>query len=197
MVGGQQKTERLTGKQKAFAIAYCANGFNGTQAARDAGYKSSDATLAVIAYENLRKPKIRAAIDEMLKANRMSKDEVLYRLSMHAGGDLRPLMGLSTDELKAHPLAWLVKKHEVKQRRLASNVVEETVRIEIHDPQAALNTLLKYHQIEAGQPTEIIQVMPVLRQLIPEIERRGLKASDVFEAMLKEVADADRRQSGD
>lgn len=194
---GKKQTERLTGKQKAFAIAYVTNGFNGTQAAREAGYKGTDATLAVVAYENLRKTKIRATIDELLEVNRMSKDEVLYRLSMHAGGDLRPLMGLSTDELKAHPLAWLVKKHEVKRRRLTSAVTEETVRIEIHDPQAALNTLLKYHQIEAGQPTEIIQVMPLLEQLIPELTRRGVKASDVFEAMLKEVANADRRQPGD
>lgn len=196
-MGGKQQTQRLTGKQKAFALHYVTNGFNGTQAARDAGYQGSDATLAVIAYENLRKPKIRAYIDALLKDFQMGRDEVLYRLSMHAGGDLRPLMGLSTDELKAHPLAWLVKKHEVKRRRLASNVVEETVRIEIHDSQAALNTLLKYHQIEAGQPTEIIQVMPILEQLIPELIKRGMKASDVFEAMIRELTHADRRQPGD
>lgn len=37
---------------------------NGTLAAELAGYKGSKATLAAIASENLRKPKIRAAIDQ-------------------------------------------------------------------------------------------------------------------------------------
>lgn len=57
----------LSPKQRAFVSAYIgsANG-NGREAARVAGYQGSDATLRSVAYENLTKPDIRAAIDEHL-----------------------------------------------------------------------------------------------------------------------------------
>lgn len=49
----------LTRKQQAFVDAYTGNG---TAAARAAGYKGSDATLAQVASENLRKPEVLEAI---------------------------------------------------------------------------------------------------------------------------------------
>jgi phage terminase small subunit len=49
----------LTPKQQAFVDAYSGNG---TAAARAAGYKGSDATLAQVASENLRRPEILSAI---------------------------------------------------------------------------------------------------------------------------------------
>lgn len=49
----------LTPKQQAFVEAYDGNG---TAAARAAGYKGSEQTLASVAYENLRKPDVVAAI---------------------------------------------------------------------------------------------------------------------------------------
>ncbi len=50
---------KLTPKQQAFVDAYDGNG---TAAARAAGYSGSDATLAQVASENLRKPEVLAAI---------------------------------------------------------------------------------------------------------------------------------------
>lgn len=52
-------TTRLTPKQQAFVDAYTGNG---TAAARAAGYKGNDATLAQVASENLKKPEVLAAI---------------------------------------------------------------------------------------------------------------------------------------
>lgn len=49
----------LTPKQQAFVDAYTGNG---TAAARAAGYKGSDATLAQVASENLKKPEVLEAI---------------------------------------------------------------------------------------------------------------------------------------
>ena len=74
----------LTTKQKAFVEAYLET-FNGTQAARRAKYKGDDNTLAVVAYENLRKPKIREAIDDRLSEMAMSANEVLARLARQRG----------------------------------------------------------------------------------------------------------------
>jgi phage terminase small subunit len=50
---------KLTAKQEAFVAAYSGNG---TAAARAAGYKGTDAVLAQVASENLRKPEVVAAI---------------------------------------------------------------------------------------------------------------------------------------
>lgn len=52
--------KKLSAKQAAFVAAYAGNG---TEAARLAGYKGSDATLAQVASENLRKPDVAAAIE--------------------------------------------------------------------------------------------------------------------------------------
>ena len=59
---------RLTKKQEMFARWYVSSevNMNGTEAARRAGYKGSDNTLASVATENLRKPAIRKEIDRRL-----------------------------------------------------------------------------------------------------------------------------------
>ena len=56
------RANKLTGKEKDFCYAYIANRFNGTRAARDAGYKGADNVLGAIANENLKKPKIRKVV---------------------------------------------------------------------------------------------------------------------------------------
>lgn len=63
--------KRLTLKQLRFIDAYMATG-NGTEAARQAGYKGSYETLAQNARDNLRKPHIAAEI-----ALRQSKDPLI------------------------------------------------------------------------------------------------------------------------
>ncbi len=55
-------SNKLTTKQQLFVSAYCSNGFNGTQAALEAGY--SEATAYSIANENLKKPEIIGEIDK-------------------------------------------------------------------------------------------------------------------------------------
>lgn len=54
---------KLTPKQRSFIDHYLENGCNGTQAARDAGYKGNQNTLASVAKDNLRKPHIKSVID--------------------------------------------------------------------------------------------------------------------------------------
>src|SRR4051812_21760757 len=85
--------EGLTVKQRLFVSYYLgeAKG-NGTAAARMAGY----AVPTEQAYENLRKPHIRAAIDAKLAGPALAADEVLARLSDMATADL----GDFTDEVK-------------------------------------------------------------------------------------------------
>jgi len=59
----------MTAKQRLFAEWYCsaAVNMNGTEAARRAGYKGNDNTLASVAAENMRKHAIRNEIDLRLE----------------------------------------------------------------------------------------------------------------------------------
>ena len=71
----------LTNKQRAFAEEYLID-LNATQAAIRAGYSKNSAS--VIGFENLRKPKIAAAIaearEEQAKRTEITVDSVLNRL---------------------------------------------------------------------------------------------------------------------
>ena len=64
------KAKKLTPKQQKFADFFDGNA---TQAARDAGYKGSEKSLAVIGHENLRKLNILNAILEREKPDRDRK----------------------------------------------------------------------------------------------------------------------------
>ena len=55
----------MTLKQRRFCEFYQGNG---VEASRKAGYNGSDAVLAQIAYENMRKPDIRNAIEKRVEA---------------------------------------------------------------------------------------------------------------------------------
>lgn len=86
------KATGLSEKQKAFCDYYIANGGNGTQAAKDAGYKGkSDSAYAVIANENLRKLKVKEYIDERMaeiESNRIaSADEAMQIITSLARGE--------------------------------------------------------------------------------------------------------------
>lgn len=78
---------KLTGKQKLFADAYVET-LNGTEAARRAKYKGDDVTLASVGYENLRKPQIRAYIDNKFADQQLTANEVVSRLSSIASGSM-------------------------------------------------------------------------------------------------------------
>ncbi len=78
---------KLKGKQFLFCEHYIQTS-NGTLSARLAGYKGNDATLASVACENLRKPKIRDYLRERYQEVAMSSDEVLMRLADIARANL-------------------------------------------------------------------------------------------------------------
>lgn len=130
----------LTDKQRAFVDWYLRT-WNGTKAARRARYKGSDATLAAIASENLRKPKIRAAIEERLAEFAMGAQEVLARIGEQARASITAFIRVEggTFELDLHQVRRF--GHLVKKIRHTKHGVE----IELHDSQRALELLGKYH----------------------------------------------------
>lgn len=85
---GCRRYRRLTDKQAAFIKWYCsaAVNMNGTEAARRAGYKGNDRTLAAVAIENLGKPMIRQEIDrqvaEATAAAGVTIEKILWELQV-------------------------------------------------------------------------------------------------------------------
>lgn len=63
MEGGEKMEKKLTPKQQLFVSEFLKTG-NATEAARKAGYKGNDVTLASVGAENLRKPQVLRAIEE-------------------------------------------------------------------------------------------------------------------------------------
>ena len=79
MAKKKTKKKRLSTKQKMWVEFYLSNGFNGSLAARQAGYKKITS-----GYENLQKPYIEEYIQERLTEAAMSADEVLARITAMA-----------------------------------------------------------------------------------------------------------------
>jgi hypothetical protein len=70
---------QLTLKQQKFVLQYLASNGNASEAARQAGYQASQP--AVQGCENLRKPKIRAALADLLPLNGVTDARLLRKLS--------------------------------------------------------------------------------------------------------------------
>ena len=148
------KPKRLTTKEEAFTENYCANGFNATQAAADAGYKGNRATLAQVGYENLRKPEIPSRVRTRLDGLHASADEVLNLLADHLRADLADFQGcfddeggLDLDKAKEKGVSRLVRKIRSVTRMIPRGKDEEpiretTVEIELYSAQDAAAKLI-------------------------------------------------------
>lgn len=177
----------LTGKQRLFINHYMSNGFNGSRAAKSAGYKGDYVTLASVAYENLRKPNIKAEIERRMKDVAMSPTEVIARIENQARGDMRELMGLSLDELKEHPQGNAIKK--VKQRFLFAEDGKrygEVLEVQTYDAQTALTTIAKHHGLLKDGTTININIELVV-QAIQALEAAGLDPAVAFERLIQQA----------
>lgn len=148
--------KKLTNRQQIFVNEYL-QCWNATEAAKTAGY--SAATARQQGSRLLTNVDISAAISDALLASAMSADEALMRLSEHARGSLAPFVLLTPEEFAEHPKAHLVKKFKRVTTTFYDKDGEpskdvEVSEIEIHDPQAALNTVLKEQRLRAGLPTD-------------------------------------------
>lgn len=179
------KPKKLSTKQQVFAETYLANGFKREDAARAAGY--SELRLARTASDLMQNPLMIAYIEQRMQQLQMSADEALYRLGQHARGDISQLMGLSPDQLKTHPQAWLVKKIKVGMNFPEKGDPKAFIEsLELHDQQAALNTIIKQHQLAVRSPTEIIEI-PQIGRLIELLEKAGKNPSAVIDRMVEKL----------
>jgi phage terminase small subunit len=179
---------KLTDKQQAF-INYYIQCWNATEAARLAGYKGNNATLAAVGYENLRKPHIWAEIERRMRENAMQADEVLSRLSDQARADMGDFIYVKhnyaqLDLEKAKELGLLrhVKKFKT---------TKQGVEVELYSAQAALQTLAKAHNLLQDKIEVNINIDLVVTAW-RELEEAGLSPADAFEELIN-IARSERQ----
>lgn len=153
-----EERKQLTLKQRLFVQFYtgkCRG--NATAAALEAGYSGNDATIRSSASQVLTNIHVREEINRILTERTITGPQVLDRLTEHANGSLTHFlkvdgdlvhMDLSTEDAQAN--LHLLKK--VKTRRRTSGTMQNPVEtieteIELHDPQAALVQLGRFHGI--------------------------------------------------
>lgn len=133
----------LTYKQQLFVEHYLTC-LNAAEAARRAGYSLK--TAGKIGSENLTKPDIKVEIDKRLKEAAMSADEVLRRLADQARSTLEDFIS----DGPTGPYVDLDKARELGKMHLLKKFKEDkdgNISIELHDPQAALVHLGRYHAL--------------------------------------------------
>lgn len=168
---------RLTTKQQAWINEYLIS-WNATDAARKAGYKGNDATLAVVGHENLRKPNIAAEVQRRLNTMSMQADEVLARLTDHARGHTADFV--TVDEHGAYQLD--LKKAEERGKLHLIKKLKTTkygLEIELHDSQSALQILARHH----GLLKDVLEI-DWKRQL----KDQGLDPAEEFEKLVQHIA---------
>lgn len=149
--------DKLTVKQQRFIDEYVVC-LNGTEAARRAKYEGDDATLAVVASQNLRKHYIVSAINERLNQFAMPANEVLVHLTDIARGDIADVVNgvgaTDLDEAKLRGKSHLVKKYKVKVTNITEGTGKDTVErqiieteVEMYSRLDALQTLAKFHNL--------------------------------------------------
>jgi phage terminase small subunit len=130
----------LTPKQALFVAHYVAC-WNATEAARRAGYAAGG--IGQAAHKLLKNAEIQAAIavalDEVMPAS-----EVLTRLAQHARSDIRDFLAFDADgKVLGLQLDRAAPLHLVK----SITPTKYGDKVELHDPQAALTQLGKYHKL--------------------------------------------------
>ncbi len=150
-------------------MAYYLRNPNATNAARLAGYKGNDITLASTGYEILRNPHVQAELERLRKARRLTPGAVLDMIEGTATVDLTPYiredMTLDVDALSAAGLGYLVEG--VKPGRNGPEIT-------LASPQTARKMLARHHrlvgaQVEIDQSTNVQLDPDMLGSLVDQL----------------------------
>lgn len=165
----------LTLKQDRFCQAYVANGGNGTEAARTAGYKGSDNTLRVVASENLTKPNVKSFLTQLTaEADRvyghsiMASMEALRMTSLLARASLDDILDVrgKFDLEKARRTGAIYAV-----RKLTFYRTGQIRSVELRDKNASIELMGKHHGLwsqDWEDPLDrLAELLKIPRGLLP------------------------------
>ena|ERR1700739_3311420 len=153
---------KLAPRHRKFALAYIANGFNGTAAAIAAGYAPSNARFEASGL--LARPNVSQHIRDLTKKKwasmEMEANEVLARLANIGRSDIRRVTDASgrillpseLDELGAAAVAGIEVEEIFEGRGEERKFVGYSKKIKLRDPVPALNTLARHLRLIQDQP---------------------------------------------
>ena len=155
----------LTELQQRWVVCWLENGFNATQAAKDAGYQaSSEADFRRIGYDNRHHPKIQR-LCSVLMDRHMGADETLVRLSDIAKGSMQDFVSEDDEGTPQIDLGKAKKRgvlHLIKDLKIEPN--EEgtpTIRVKLYSKVKALKTIADLLELgsedEAGDQVTVYQ----------------------------------------
>lgn len=137
-MSGSNGCPKLTARQTAFIAAYLANGWNGLEAARTAGYKGNYDTLGVQAHQVLSNNKVRAAIDAECERRGITKGQVVQRLSEVANVNIAQFLDRRGRICfsRVRKYGYLVKEYQAPRKG-------QPARLRLHDSMQALALMAK------------------------------------------------------
>lgn len=161
----KQMFGRLTGKQQAWLTAYLSNGFNATEAARQAGYQATERrTHSTIGYRNRHHPVIARLIADAFQERVMEAGEALARVAAIARGSMGDFVAVDSQgharvdlgrAAESGAMA-LIKQLDIDEDEYTDGEghvhTRVRTRIRLHDPLKALDMVLK--ATGAYQPLE-------------------------------------------
>jgi phage terminase small subunit len=170
----------LTDKQRVFVEQYLTC-WNASEAARRAGY--SEKSAGSIGFENMKKPEIRAVIDQRLTDYQMGADEVIARLSALATADMADFLvpsgrGVRIDLKRAKTLG---KLHVIRKY----TKTDTGTTLELYDVKDALVQLGRHHALFTDNIAGNLNVA-----------RRNKSADEMSDDELAAIAATSNRPSG-
>ena len=175
----KQKEKKLTKKEMIFVEEYI-RCWNGAAAARSAGYSANAAKQ--IAYENLTKPYLQAAIEKRLTEIRMSLNEFYARLSEQARANI-------ADFIEFYDVPVLDRDGKHVGERQSVRVKQDTFeryghlvksiaptangdfKVELYSAQTALELTGKTHSAFVDRDKEGNPIQPIVNVYIPKNDR--------------------------
>ena len=154
--------EALTKKEAAFVHCYIGEAhFNGTRAAEMAGYTGNRNVLCVTAHRLLKKPHIKAYVDQFLTENALSARETLARLAVIARATIDDVLADDPDQV------WFDKTkaakngsiHQVKKLRYKKRIISTNVK-EMDTPQGKMKIVERIFSEEFS-----LEMLPAIEAL--------------------------------
>ena len=175
-----QEEKPLTAKEEAFCRNYVIS-WNGSQAARDAGY--SKKTARFIASQNLTKLNIRARIKELMAEKLMEQEEVLARLADMARSNMAELVELYDEpivdkrgkQIGYRQVPRLIPEMFQRYGHLIKSIKPAATggySVELYSAKEALDMIGKYYSLFIDKDKEGNPIQPVVNVYMPDNNRK-------------------------